>query len=404
MTITVDLLSLRRRLAPYGDDLLAFTQRLLQTPSLPGQEQDVAALVRAEIERLHFDEVWTDEAGNVIGRLRGATSEHSLVLNGHMDHVSPGSETAWQYPPYGGAIAGGLMYGRGAVDMKASVASMVYGAGALHSLGMTPPWDVYVAAVVFEEQGGIGTEVLLRHVHPDFCVIGEATGNRLSLGHRGANGMFVEITGRASHASLVNVGINPHFSAARFLLRLGELEHLSDPILGPSTVAPTVYTTDQTSLNVIPGLVRFYLDWRLVPGERPEAVLAQVNDLLQSCLEPGVTARVLPRHVQSKTYTGMAFATPASKLAVKLDPESELARRSRHALEQALGRPVEQMVWRFCSDGAVCALFGVPIVGFGPGEPELAHTADEHVPIDQVREAMVGNAALALSSGLAGFS
>ncbi len=382
---------------PLNDDMIAFAQKLIQTPSFPGEEGAAVALVQAEMRKLAYDEVWTDDVGNVVGLMRGATAERSIMLNAHLDHVSVGDESIWPLPPFSGAIVDGELWGRATVDLKGSVAAQVYAVGALRAQGVSLPCDVYVAAVVLEERGGMGTEAVLRRVHPSYCVIGEATGNDLSLGHRGAMGMFVEIDGRAAHASMVDVGINPHYSAARFLLGLRELEHVVDAMLGPSTAAPTLYTTDQTSSNVIPGQVRIYIDWRHVPGETPDAIMKQVEALLQRSLEPGVTGRVLPRRFQNRTYTGLELAAPVAMAAVKTDPSSALAVTSRRALEEALGHEVRTIVWRFCTDGSICAQHGVPIIGFGPGDQELAHTSQERVSLDQLREAMLGNAALALN-------
>jgi putative selenium metabolism hydrolase len=391
------LAAIRPRFQPYRDDLIAFAQRLVQTPSLPGQEGDVAVLVQREMSELGYDDVWVDRVGNVVGLVRGVSAAQSMMLNAHMDHVAIGDEAAWPHPPFAGHIVDGQLWGRAAMDLKGSLASMIYAAGALRREGFTLPWDVYVAAVVFEEQGGLGTEVLFERLHPQFCVIGEATGNQLALAHRGKIGMVVETTGRAVHASMVDLGINPHFSVARFLLNLRNLTHVHDPILGRSTVAPTIYRTDQSSDNVIPGQVRLILDWRSVPGETPDSVCTQVQQMLQASLEPGAHGVVHLRSYDNVTYTGLRITTPAGKIAVKLDPESDLARRSRQALQQALGRAVDEIVWKFCTDGSVCADKGTPIIGFGPGDQELAHTAMERVPLADLFEAMVGNAALALS-------
>lgn len=396
MVKSMDMRALGDALAGYRGELVGFAQKLIQTPSLPGEEGAAAVLVQAEMSRLRYDAVHVDEVGNVIGLMRGATSGRSLMLNAHLDHVSVGDESIWPHPPFSGAIVDGEMWGRATVDLKGSVAAQVYALGALRGIGASLPCDVYVAAVVLEERGGMGTENILRRLKPDVCVIGEATNNALSLGHRGAMGMFIEIEGRAAHASMVDIGINPHYSAARFVLGMRELAHVVDPMLGPSTAAPTLYTTDQTSSNVIPGLVRLYVDWRNVPGETPEGIMAQTDALLQRSLEPRLKGRVLPRQFYNRSYTGIDLRSPVAMAAVKTDPASELATRSHRVLEAALGRRVETMVWRFCTDGSVCAQFGVPIIGFGPGDQELAHTSQERVALVQLHEAMVGNAALAL--------
>jgi succinyl-diaminopimelate desuccinylase len=142
----------------YRDEMTAFCQRLVQTPSLPGEEGDVAALIRAEMERLGYDRVWIDDWGNVIGLLRGRGTGRSVMFNGHMDHVHPGNPKDWPHPPYSGEIKDGRLWGRAAADMKGPLAAMIHAGGALAREGIRPPGDLYVAAVVQEEVGGLGTQ------------------------------------------------------------------------------------------------------------------------------------------------------------------------------------------------------------------------------------------------------
>ena len=122
----------------YGDEMIAFCQKLVQTPSLPGEEGDVAALIRAEMERLNYDEVWADEWGNVICLLRGQGEGRSLMFNGHMDHIDPGDPKVWPYPPYGGEIHDGRLWGRGASDMKGPLAAMIHAVGGSGPRGHPP--------------------------------------------------------------------------------------------------------------------------------------------------------------------------------------------------------------------------------------------------------------------------
>ncbi|WP_152918236.1 M20/M25/M40 family metallo-hydrolase, partial [Ardenticatena maritima] len=143
---------------------IAFLQRLVQTPSLPGHEADLAALVKAEMERLGYDEVFVDAAGNVIGRIRGRGDAPAVMFNTHLDHVDPGDPAGWRFPPYGGEIHDEAVWGRGTVDIKGPLAAQVYGVARLKNDPTPPPGDVYVSAVVQEEIGGLGARHLLTHL------------------------------------------------------------------------------------------------------------------------------------------------------------------------------------------------------------------------------------------------
>jgi putative aminopeptidase FrvX len=78
-----------------GPEMISFCQQLIRTPSPSGDEQAVARLIRDEMKRLDYDQVWTDDWGNVIGLLRGRNEGSSIMFNGHMDHVDPGNPADW---------------------------------------------------------------------------------------------------------------------------------------------------------------------------------------------------------------------------------------------------------------------------------------------------------------------
>jgi len=232
-----------------------FCRKLIQTPSMSGQEEAAAQLVEAEMRRLGYDRVWIDEVGNVIGLIRGAGGGPRLQFNTHLDHVDPGDPADWSYPPYAAEIHDGAIWGRGACDLKGPMATQVHALASLKQAGIPCRADVYVVAVVFEERAGLGSRFLAKTLPCDYAVIGEATGNRLMRGHRGRTEIVVEFSGRSVHASMPALGVNPHFSAARFLTGMRELPMVRDDFLGPATVAPTLYRSDQVSANVVPGRV-----------------------------------------------------------------------------------------------------------------------------------------------------
>jgi succinyl-diaminopimelate desuccinylase len=388
--------------SPYTEGMIRFCQRMVQTPSLPGEEGEVAALVRGEMEDLGYDEVWTDDWGNVVGLLRGRGIGSPVMFNGHMDHVDPGQGDEWPHPPYGGEIHEGRLWGRGVADMKGPLAAMVHGVGLLARENLRPAGDVYVAAVVQEEVGGLGSKKLVEAVHTDLAVVGEATSNHLARGHRGRIEVVVRVRGKSVHASVPGQGVNPHHVLARFIQRLETLPLADDQTFGGSSVAPTLYLTNQHSSNVIPGEARLHLDWRNVPGEGPEEVLAQLQPLLEGCLsEVKGSEGELKLHTRElRTYTGFDETFPAVFPSFGLPAEHPLVQRGRAVLKRALSRPVEVIIWRFATDGGHLMEAGVPTIGFGPAEAQELHTVGESVPLSLLEEGLLGYAALALELGV----
>src|SRR3954463_4810424 len=304
--------------------LVAFAQRLIQTPSLPGQEGDAAQLVRSEMQSLEYDDTWIDEVGNVVGVIRGTGGGSSLMFNTHLDHVDVGDESGWQFPPYAGKIADGVLHGRGAVDIKGPTAAQVHGIALLKQAGVVLPGDVYVAGAVQEEVGGLGSLELARTTRTDQAVIGEASNNELRRGHRGRIELIVRITGRACHASAPERGINPHYSLGNLLRGLRGVETLEDHFLGSETFAPTLLFTDQTSSNVIPGEVRLHIDWRTVPQRGPEEIRTEVARRLDRALLDGAGGEVVIKELRMRAYTGVERELPAAFPSLAMQEEDPM--------------------------------------------------------------------------------
>ncbi len=393
-----ELAKLRALAQEHYDATILFCRRLIQTPSLSGQEEKVAELVRSEMETLGYDEIWIDEVGNVIGKMCGGEGP-SVMLNCHLDHVAPGDEQQWLFPPYSGEIYEGHVWGRGASDTKGALAPQVYALGALRKAGLPFPGDVYVTGVVQEEVGGLGMDNLLKDCRTDVAILGEATSNRLARGHRGRGEILARIHGRAVHASVPERGVNPHLVAARFLLKLEEVSLGRHPELGAATLTPTLYLTDQTSRNVVPGQVDVHLDWRLVPGDEPETLVEELQQVLDDCLIPDSRGEVSLMQRSLQTYTGHQQAMPVLTQSYLLPKDHCLLRESQAILSEILEREVPVGEWRFATDGGHTMHTGIPTIGFSPCEEHLAHTSEDRVSITLMTESLAGYMALALYLG-----
>ena len=109
--------------------LVACTRALVRIPSVLGHEEAMAIRVRDEMQKLAFDAIETDEAGNVIGVVNGATSGPTLLFDAHMDTVDVVPREVWAHDPFGAELVDGRIYGRGSSDMKGALAAMLHAAG-----------------------------------------------------------------------------------------------------------------------------------------------------------------------------------------------------------------------------------------------------------------------------------
>lgn len=389
----LDLTAIARQ---HEAELSAFARRLVQTPSLPGREEEVAALIKAEMQRLGYDEVTTDQVGNVIGWVRGGSAP-VLMFNGHMDHVDPGDLAGWLRPPYAGDVADGELWGRGSVDMKGPLAAMIYAGGLVKRHRLPLPGDLVVACVVWEEMSGLGTSALTGYLRPGLAVVGEASNAQLMRGHRGRVELVVRVVGRSVHASMPDLGVNPHYTLARFLSRLESLPMQQDALFGAASVAPTLYHTDQTSGNVTPSEARLTLDWRSLPGQEAAQIARSLQQVLDECLAPGAQGEVSVAINRLTTYTGRHAEVTAAFPAFVLPADHWLVIGAQQALSQALDRSVPVGVWRFATDGGHLMAAGIPTVGFGPGDPTLVHTNRERIALGALLQGLIGYLGLAVN-------
>jgi succinyl-diaminopimelate desuccinylase len=366
-----------------------FTQRLIQTPSMPGDELAIGYLVADELRRLDYDEVWQDAIGNVFGRVHGRDRNlPALVLNTHLDHVDPGDPSLWPAPPHGGVIRDGRIFGRGACDIKGPLAVQVYSPAALLAAGERPRRDVVFCGVVQEEVGGAGSRYWVEHLdYPvEVIVLGEPSANKLALGHRGIVQVWLTFHGRSVHASAPERGENPNYALAAFLSRLeraqSELKH--HPHLGPTSIAPTIVQVDTTSGNVTPAWTRVLLDIRTAT-ESIVSLYDLIAELAGSHSYEMAYADSLDPVTTDSAEIISGFYTPI---------DNPIVQRITALIGDGMGRVPEITRYRFATDGRHFAPHGLLVIGYGPGEESLAHTVQESIAIDQMAESLRGHVRL----------
>ena len=368
-------------------DCIDFTQRLIQTPSMPFAEENLAKLVATELEMLGFDEVWIDEIGNVNGRIKGTDpSLGAIVLNTHLDHVDPGEESLWSVPPYSGTIVDDRIVGRGAADIKGPLAVQVYSMAALLRSGQRPPRDIVFTGVVQEEIGGAGAEYWVKNLdYPvDLVVLGEPSNNQLALGHRGIVQMWLKFNGRSVHASVPELAKNPNYALGQFLQRLDEAKGQlkSHPMLGATTVSPTIIEVDTKSPNVTPAWTQVLLDFRTA-SESINSLQAFVHELAGEWPHTISDAWCAPDTAFADSdETIYGFYTP---------PDDEKVRKVQAIISKEIGYLVPLTSYQFATDGRHFVPYNLTIIGYAPSAEDQAHVVDESISIAKMEESLRGH-------------
>jgi len=275
---------------------------------------------------------------NVVGRARGSGGGSTLLLNAHMDTVGYEGMEA----PLEPRVEDGRLYGRGAYDMKGSLAAIMAAGAAAVEAGLRG--DVLVAAVADEEVYSIGAEAAARRYPADAAIVAEPTELRLVVAHKGFVWLEVETRGRAAHGARPDLGQDAIVGMGQVLTGLGALarallDNPSHPLLGSGSVHASLISGG-VELSTYPERCVLALERRTVPGETAEIVERQIREIAD-----GAEIRT--------TFVREPFEVAENEPVV----QSVL----RHA-----GGPEIAGV-PFWADSAVFAAAGIPTVVFGPG-------------------------------------
>jgi len=369
------------------DSLIAFAQMLIRQRSLSGEEGAVVELIISEMQRLGFDQIWKDKNGSAIGVIKGTQLGPTLLLDGHCDTVGVAPGVSWTHDLFGGEIKEGVIYGRGAADMKGALAAMIYAAASVDRSHLKG--EVAVSATVMEESlEGASLQTVMEDLAPDFVVIGEATDLNLNRGGRGRAEIHLETIGRPAHSSSPHLGRNAVHDMTRVIRLIESLPVKTDALVGQTVFALTDIISDPyPACSMIPSRCRVTYDRRLIAGESPGDVLDAITG---SSELQDISLRAEIATADYHTYTG-AILRGTKFLPAWAFPETDsFVQACLRGLRKA-GLTPKIGAYRFCTNAAYSAgMAGVPTVGFGPGREEDAHTVDEHLGLESLITAKKG--------------
>ncbi|CAG4927322.1 acetylornithine deacetylase [Paraburkholderia saeva] len=319
-----------------------------------------------------------------------------IVLSGHTD-VVPIDGQPWTVDAFRLTERDGRLYGRGTADMKGFIASVLAAVPVFIERDLKVP--VHLAFSYDEEVGCLGVRPMLaeleRRAHrPALCLIGEPTGLKPVLGHKGKLAMRCQVKGAPCHSAYAPYGVNAIQYAARMIGRLEEIgEQLAQPEHHDERFDPP-FSTVQTGvirggrvLNIVPAECEFDFEVRALPGFDAN----QVADALQDYVE----ADLLPKMRAVKSDTDIRLQPLSAYPGLATSPDSEAAR-----LLALLSGSSEFGTVAFGTEGGLFEQAGIPTVVCGPGSMEQGHKPDEFVTVEQLRncDAMLARLADYLSA------
>lgn len=329
---------------------ITLLQRIIQTPSISGQEDAVCTLL----------EQWMTAEGIAVRRVGNnlwaecGEGQETVLLNAHIDTVKPSA--SYTRDPFGGECNGKTIYGLGANDCGGCVIAMLATFLDIYRHPIAGKRIILTLTAEEENSGRQGIEMLLPEIgHVDYAVVGEPTSQEMAVAERGLMVLDGEAKGKAGHAAREE-GVNALYIALDDIqtLRNYEFEKVS-PFLGKVKMTTTMIEAG-TQHNVVPDTCKFVVDIR--------SNGLYSNEYIHALLQPLVQSTLTPRSTRLN-----ATSTPI---------ETAIVQRAKALGIPLYGSPTLSNM----------ALLSCPKVKFGPGDSARSHTADEYIHIHEIEQAI----------------
>lgn len=319
---------------------------------------------------------------NLIAHFPAPCQKNRMMYHSHIDTVPAGESENWQMDPFSGEIIDGAIYGRGAGDDKGSVAAQVMAMVALARAGVPLSCCLQLVVVSDEESGGEQGTLWLHQqgrLATEALVVGEQTNNCVAVAERVACGIDLTVYGKSAHGATPWAGENAVLKAARVLIWLEEhyfpkLAAKSHSYLPPATLN-IGRIRGGIQWSIVPESCKVEMDRRLLPGETREMAIKELHDALGAYADSEEPLRY------------ELFSEGEVAANINTSPTHPFVQFASETLAQVCGERRELTGYVQTSDGRWFARDGIPIIIFGPSDPNVAHAPNEHVSIDQLLEA-----------------
>ncbi|MEG0755275.1 MAG: YgeY family selenium metabolism-linked hydrolase, partial [Oscillospiraceae bacterium] len=413
----MDFNAIRKQAEGYEADMTKFLRDLVAIPGESADEKGHADRIKAEMEKVGFDEAYIDGQGNVIGFM--GTGKTLIAFDGHIDTVGIGNLKNWEFDPYKGYESDTEIGGRGTSDQMGGPVSAVYGAKIMKDLGLlNDKYRVMVVGSVQEEDcDGLCWQYIINEdkIRPEFVVSTEPTDGGIYRGQRGRMEIRVDVKGVSCHGSAPERGDNAIYKMADILQDVRSLnendacdchavrglakmldekfntQYKEANFLGRGTVTCSEIFFTSPSRCAVADSCAVSLDRRMTAGETWESCLQEIRDL-PACKKYGADVVVSMYNYDRPSYTGCVYPIECYFPTWVIPEDHKVTKALESAYkglygDKRLGCPVNEEMrqarpltdkWTFSTNGvSIMGRNGIPCIGFGPGAEAQAHAPNE---------------------------
>ena len=363
------------------EDIINLAQQLIRIPSdETAGEQEVCDYLESVLKslgmKIKIQQVKPNRP-NIIAEVVGNNSGKVIMLNGHIDTVPIGDIDKWSVDPYGGNIKNNKLFGRGATDMKGSIASMIIAIKYMMNNITNFNGKIIFTGVMAEETTGIGTQKVVEdNIKADMAIVGEPSDEKIYRAHKGTMWFNLFSYGKLEHSSESDSGSN---NAIINMMKLieeinkisKELEMIDNDLVGHPTINVGLIEGG-TKQNMIADSCKVSIDRRVLPGEDPDKILDEL--------------RVRFNKLRS-TDSRLEFDIKKDTIreAVEVSESEQIVQELKKALNKVFNKDTIVSGMKATTDMSILVNQGkIPSVIYGPGFIKQAHTIDEFIEVERL--------------------
>ena len=352
---------------------LALTQDLIRCPSITPNDAGCQKMISERLKQYHFnvEPMRFNQVDNLWAR--HGTKAPLIVFAGHTDVVPPGPLDAWATPPFEPTIRDGLLYGRGAADMKSGLAAMIVAVE--NFLQKNPHYNGSIAFLITSDEEGVSIDgtnrvvetLVKRNEKMDYCIIGEATanqqiGDQIRVGRRGSLSGNLTLFGKQGHVAFPHLAKNPIHLIAPALQELTTLTWDE----GNGSFPPTTFQISNIhagtgATNVIPGQLEIQFNFRFSTAVTVEELQQRVTKILE----------------KNNLDFDLQWLDPSRPF---LTQQGKFIQTVKQAIHDITGLETLLSTGGGTSDGRFIAPTGTEVIELGPCNSSV-HQINEHVSV-----------------------